>query len=246
MRMVVVIALLAGCSFSTANELSTADDGAGDGFGAAPGECLADTDCVPAAATCCECPTFATSIDDPKVQACDAVDCGPSSMNSCPTNVDVACDPDAHRCVLACAPLECLECPSGYVTEANGCLSCTCASAPMATPQCGSDQDCVRVRADCCGCANGGEDTAVPTAEAPQFDQMLNCSSSPTCPGIGNQGCDAAAEARCIQGQCALSAEPMPADACGRPDLPACPAGTTCKINVSDSASLYGVGVCRP
>jgi len=241
--LLVTLALCAGC-FGNAAELSgVADDGPQDGFGAVPGQCGVDSDCVPAGASCCDCPTFATTIDDPKVAACEQVDC---DTNVCSTNVAATCDPVIHECVLACAPLTCLECPSGYETEANGCLSCTCAAPPPTTPECVADNDCVRVRADCCGCDNGGEDTAVPQLGAAGFDASLNCSSTPTCPGMTNQSCDPTAQARCIRGACALATEPMPDDACGRADLPACPAGTTCQINVSDSASLYGVGVCRP
>ncbi len=241
---------LAGC-FEHGSELTSAGD---DGFGgAAPplAACNTDDECVPAAATCCECPTFATSIFDPKVDACDAIDCGPSNGppgdpdGVCPTNVAAICDPQIHECVLACQPLACLDCPDGYLVDPNGCLSCTCAPPPQTPPQCIADADCVRVRADCCGCDNGGEDTAVPVTDAAGFDAGLACPTNPQCPGIVNQTCDPAAEARCIQGACVLS-EPVPPDACGRPDLPACPTGTTCTINVNDSASLYGLGVCRP
>ena len=163
----------------------------------------------------------------------------------CPTNVTVECDPQ-HQCAIVCAQLPCLECPEGYITEANGCVSCTCAEPVTTAPTCAVDADCVRVRNDCCGCANGGEDTSVPVGSAQAFDAALSCSQTPQCPGVGNQMCNAAARARCVRGDCALLAEDMPADACGRADLPACPAGTVCRVNVSNSADLYGVGVCRP
>lgn len=242
MRLVLILALLATGCFGTSGELASVGDDNGPPDGKAPGSCFTSSDCVPAAATCCDCPTFATSTSDPKVEACAAVDC---DSNVCPTNVLAECNP-MHECVLACAQLECLECPEGYITEANGCVSCTCAEPATMAPTCAVDTDCVRVRNDCCGCANGGEDTAVPTSTAAAFDAGLSCSQTPQCPGVGNQMCDATAQARCIRGSCALLAEDMPADSCGRPDLPACPAGTVCRVNVSNSADLYGVGVCRP
>lgn len=244
MRFVVLAVLLGGCFGTSVEKTLAADDDADPN--APPGEtsfCADSSDCVLAGATCCECPTFATSLADPKYGACDAVDCG---MTVCPTNVEAKCE--ANTCVLACAQLECLDCPVGYFREANGCLSCTCSDRPPQSQvnACTFDADCTRVRKDCCGCANGGEDTAVASSDAAAFDQSLNCSATPSCPGAMNQACDPSAQPRCVQGQCALVSEPFPADACGTPDLPACPAGTVCRINVNDSASLYGVGVCRP
>jgi hypothetical protein len=245
MRFVVIALLLGGC-FGTSVEQSLSDDGDDtiDPAGQEPGSCFVDQDCQLVGATCCECPTFATSLGDPKYATCDAVECDTSV---CPTNVEARCD-EMQTCQIACAQLECITCPVGYIREDNGCLSCTCSEPPPQSQvnACTFDSDCVRVRNDCCGCANGGEDTAVTTDSAAAFDQSLNCSAAPSCPGVMNQGCDPGAQARCVQGSCALVSEPFPADACGRPDLPDCPSGTVCRINVNDSASLYGVGVCRP
>jgi hypothetical protein len=244
MRLVVIALLLGGCFGTSVERTLGADDDVGPNEpGEIAGSCVEDFDCMLVGATCCECPTFATSLDDPKYATCGSVDC---DMSVCPTNVEARCQD--NFCQLACAPLECLDCPVGYFTEANGCLSCTCSEPPPQSQvnACTFDSDCVRVRKDCCGCENGGEDTAVATDDAAGFDQSLNCSTSPSCPGEMNQGCDPGAQPRCVQGQCELVSEPFPTDACGRPDLPDCPAGTVCRINVNDSASLYGVGVCRP
>ncbi len=249
MRFAVLLTLSLTACFGSASELgAVADDDADPAPGGLPPnfQCFVAEDCVLAGPTCCDCPTFAIPVDDPKAQACEAVDCD-NDTSTCATNVEPACTDD-NRCVMACAPLTCLECPNGYALEQNDCLSCTCAPPPSASPKCVVDSDCVRVRNDCCGCAQGGEDTAVAVSDATAFEQGLNCSSSPQCPGQGNINeptCDQEFEARCSGGSCALLKAAMPADACGRADLPDCPPGQTCQINVDPDASQYGLGVCR-
>lgn len=245
MRFAVLALTLAAC-FSSASELNAGgdDDAAPDEPGAVPLRCEVADDCVLAGATCCDCPTFALSVDDPKAQACEAVDCD-NDTSTCATNVEAACD--RGQCVMACKPLECLTCPDGYIAEVNGCLSCTCAPPPSTMPDCSADADCTRVRKDCCGCDEGGEDTAVPVADAAAFDQALMCPATPQCPGqenLSDPTCDASFSPRCVRGGCALLDAAMPANACGRADLPECPTGQTCQINVDPAASQYGVGVC--
>ncbi len=244
-----LIALSLTACFGSASGLEAFDD---DPANPIPGdnppgfECSFAEDCVLAGPTCCDCPTFAIPVDDPKAQACEPVECD-NDTSTCATNVEPACT--AGRCEMACAPLTCLECPNGYITEPNDCLSCTCAPPPSSSPKCMVDQDCVRVREDCCGCDQGGEDTAVAVSDAAAFDQSLGCSSSSQCPGQGNVSdptCGSEFEARCVGGSCALLKAAMPADACGRADLPDCAAGQTCRINVDLDASQYGLGVCRP
>jgi hypothetical protein len=250
MRFVATLLLGLAACFGNASELATVGDGNGDPppFGSSPGACSSDDQCQLVGASCCECPSFATSIDDPRLAACDAVECETDAL-VCPTNVTAACNAQ-NQCELACAPLECIACEDGYVLEANGCLSCTCAIVPTQAPACSDDADCTRTRADCCGCDQGGDDTAVATADAASFDGALACPPAPQCPGQANGSEPTCNETeftpRCARGECALLREPMPANACGRPDLPSCPTGTTCKINVNDSANLYGVGVCAP
>jgi hypothetical protein len=250
MRFVLLLGLT-GCFFSSSSELGKVGDDNGDPppFGSMPGACTSDDQCTLTSASCCECPTFATSIDDPKLEACGQVDCE-TDLSVCPTNVQATCNVEQNQCELACAQLECLDCPEGYFLEGNGCLSCTCAQAPSAAPSCVADADCDRVRADCCGCDAGGDDTSVAKTDAAAFDASLACGSTPQCPGQMNSNEPTCNQVeftpRCARGECALLAEEMPANACGRPDLPDCSAGTTCKINVNDSANLYGVGVCAP
>lgn len=201
--------------------------------------CLSDVECVAAGPTCCACPTFAVRADDPVVRACEGVPCPGDA--TCSGHVRAACE--EGRCVLACAPMECsLACPSGFAVDVTGCLSCACAPADVA--ECAEDTECVATRADCCGCQEGGADTAVPAAQLAAFDQALQCPPSPACPSIDI--CDPAAAPRCIQGRCELVSGELPSDACGRPDLPACPAGTVCSVNASDLANQYGVGMCVP
>ena len=241
-RSLLLLLLLASSCFRSSSELSASpgddDKGSGGGPGAL-GACADSADCVLSAVTCCECPTFATGAADPTVEACDKVNCPPSS---CPANVEAVCTVEVGRCELECKALACeTNCPAGFATDQNGCLSCACAAAPVGNV-CAVDGDCTQTRADCCGCEGGGQDTAVLASDAARFDTELNCSMTPQCPGV--DACNAGDAPRCVQGQCQLLAEPPPASQCGRPDLPPCSGGTICKVNVSDPANLYGVGIC--
>jgi hypothetical protein len=201
--------------------------------------CREDRDCVAAGPTCCGCPTFAVSSADPVARACANVDCPASE---CSDNVIARCS-EEHRCELACAPRACgaagAACQYGFATDANGCLTCECATP--APNGCAVDTDCTRTRADCCGCQQGGFDTAVLVGERASFDAKLDCMPTPACPGLNTCTADVPT---CVQGRCALVSPALPAGACGRANLPACPAGTECLVNVNDQADMHGVGVC--
>lgn len=236
--LVVLVCLLAGCHRDADTSAAGDDDGAGGGSPNGPelSACVEDRDCVAAAATCCDCPAFAVNVDDPAHRACTGVSCpGPSG---CEANVRAACD--QGECVLACVELACpTDCPTGYQIDPTGCLSCACAAPDPGG--CALDADCVQTRADCCGCAQGGADTAVLGSERDAHDAMLGCPAAPACPDV--DVCDPEAAPRCIQGRCELTAA-LPPGACGREDLPACPAGDVCSVNTSAPASMQGVGVC--
>jgi hypothetical protein len=235
--------LLAGCPGTLENRASEDDQGgsgsgSGAGGGASASECRYADDCAPAGPKCCDCPTHAIPVDDPAYQACANVDC---PTPSCGSPMEAACQ--AGRCVLVCSPVTCdATCTDGFATDANGCLTCACA-APSAI-DCSVDADCSRVRDDCCGCARGGNDTAVPTTLVSAHEAGLMCPTNPSCPEVDTCAADLAA--RCIAGSCTLVAGPLPANACGRPDLPACPSGEVCTLNASDPATMQGVGVCQP
>jgi hypothetical protein len=150
-------------------------------------------------------------------------------------------------CELVCSPVACdpnITCETGFAVDGNGCLTCQCSGIADAGAQCHGDSDCVRVRADCCGCDQGGSDTAVPASDAAAYDAALMCPADPTCPG--GTSCAPDLEARCVQGACALVEGTLPANACGRADLPACPVGQFCTVNANDLATMQGVGVCQP
>jgi hypothetical protein len=240
MRLVIValLVLSAGCPAKLAAR--SEDDGAGMGSGGAgaPSECDVASDCVAAGPRCCDCPTHAVPATDPAQRACDEVDCEPMS---CGSPLEPACE--GGRCVLACSPVACdgASCAYGFVTDVNGCLTCECAAPPAM--ECGLDADCARVREDCCGCAMGGEDTAILASEVALHDASLGCPTTPACPGFDTCAPDLAA--RCVQGMCALVSGAPPADACGRADLPACPVSQVCTVNADEQATMYGVGVCR-
>lgn len=258
MRLVVLLSLMCaavGCSQSQlADSIPPGGGGGGNGYGsgqsgAAP-ECVTASDCALRGASCCDCPSFAVPATDPGLAACGDVTC---PMMNCPDDVEPACQ--AGQCMLACKPVACTtSCAAGFAADANGCLTCACAGAPGGTgagsgsgsdtgATCTLDSDCVRTRADCCGCAHGGSDTAVLAADQASFDASLMCSANPQCPSTTNT-CSPDLQPRCVAGACQLAA-PLPPGACGRPDLPACPTGQTCTLNASDAATAQGVGVCQ-
>jgi hypothetical protein len=214
----VILLLLAGCPSALGDKTTLGDDNQG----ALP-ECAVDSQCVAAAAKCCDCPTFAM----------------PGA--TCAANLYAACKLGA--CVLACKPSACaMSCADGYARDTNGCLTCACAQVDQRA--CVADGDCARVRADCCGCQRGGSDTAVPAGEAQAHDAGLMCPQYPSCPGVDT--CPADLAPRCIQGACELISGGLPITACGRPDLMDCATGDACTINYDDGATTEGVGVCVP
>lgn len=240
MRFVVLMLALLGACQTTRFGGENGGGGGGSESGSGsdePAECGSAGDCALAATMCCECPAFAVPVEDPAHTACEDVQCTPAP--TCPNNVTAACV--TGRCVLACEQMACAaSCADGYAIDSTtGCLSCTCAAPP--SPTCSVDSDCVRTRADCCGCLHGGEDTAVPTADQASFDASLDCPSNPTCPSADS--CAAGLTARCVEGACEL-APATPTGACGSASLATCPTGQACMINVDSMASQLGLGVC--
>jgi hypothetical protein len=239
----IAAALAAGCP----DRLS--EDGAltPEGPGSIHNECLDDVDCVAVASTCCGCPAFALRTD--LNSGCEAVMCPEEPAPSCPAVIPACRD---HACTLVCAPIACdLQCADGFATDDAGCLRCECGAAPpQVDPQCKVDDDCVQVPADCCGCARGGADTAVPAAQVDQHREDLGCSGEVSCPGV--DVCTPEVVPHCTSGHCVL--EDVPTDdgpgaipgTCGRPDLPACPEGTGCVLNQDDDATGAGLGSCEP
>jgi hypothetical protein len=233
-----LLAALAASSCVGSIDEASSDDG-NPNAGAPPVPCFEDADCVPAAATCCGCPTFAVTRSDPVARACSNV-MGPGCPpDECSANVVARCSEDL-KCELACAPRACLQsCAYGFAADTSGCLTCECAVPPPGG--CTADNDCTRTRADCCGCRQGGFDTAVLVTEKASHDAALMCQAQPLCPGIDTCTTD---EPTCVQGRCELVSPDLPAGACGRSDLPPCPPGTECLVNVSDQANMHGVGLC--
>jgi hypothetical protein len=238
-RLWVAILVLAACSGGVGPDQLAHDPMGG------VAECASDADCVGAASSCCMCPTFALPASSGWGAACAQTACDPAP--SC-AEVRPACEQGA--CVLACAPLACaLSCAGGFAVDAAGCEVCACAAADNAPPECTVDADCAEVPADCCGCAKGGAEAAIPAADVAAHAAALMCPPQPACPGV--DVCTPGTAARCEAGRCALDEPgaqlpPLPAGACGRPDLPACPAGQICTLNTSEAAETAGVGVCAP
>ena len=236
MRLVLFLLVLAGCPSTTADSVFSPGD---DGSGGAPAECAADYECAASGARCCDCPTFAVPRTDPAFEACLGVAC--PTPTACPSNVAPACR--QGQCVLACVPVACANsCDDGFALDGNGCLTCDCAQ--VTDRECSADSDCARVPADCCGCARGGVDTAVPDGAVATHDASLGCPPSPSCPGVDSCAPDLAP--RCVQGACQLISRRRPPGACGRTDLAACAMGQACTVNSDDAATARGVGVCVP
>ena len=239
MRLALLIALAACTSGSSGRDwLGVHGPGNGSGSGSGKGgslECSVDGDCALAGPTCCACPTFAVRASEPAHTACETVAC---PQSTCPANVRAACD--AGACTLECVALTCaMSCAGGYAIDATGCLECACAD--VGQPACSVDADCTRTRADCCGCQMGGADTAVPISQQPTYDASLGCPEAPQCPG--GDSCAAGLSPRCIEGSCELTTA-TPTGACGRADLPVCPASQQCTLNTDARATMQGLGVC--
>ncbi|MBP6629895.1 MAG: hypothetical protein KA297_10735 [Kofleriaceae bacterium] len=241
--LVAMVGAMAGCT--TFGREAAADPDVGSG-GALADQCRVDAECVPAASSCCDCPSFALPRTSGWAEACEDVVCPmPGPGQACAPSAAVCAD---GVCMLACPPLQCdAVCADGFTTDAAGCLLCACAPAPMEPPTgCTQASDCVRAPADCCGCARGGTDTAVLAAEAGDLADSLDCPADPACPGV--DACVAGLVPACTDGRCELvdpTAGALPPGACGRPDLPACPPPTVCVLNASEDAIISGVGLCQ-
>jgi len=221
------------------------DSGGGLGGGAPEAGCQIAADCVPAASTCCECPTFAVPGESGFDEACSEVDCEVPA--GCPL-VEPACI--AGACELICSPVVTDRvCDGGFARDGFGCLIDACAEKePDPTgPECADDTGCVQVPADCCGCALGGSDTAVPAGREAEHLAGLDCDADPACPEV--DVCEADAEPRCVAGRCHLvsAASGSGASLCGAPDAPPCPSGTVCVLNHPDAsdATELRVGTCQ-
>jgi hypothetical protein len=221
------------------------DAAPGDDLGPPPDEpfCESTAECVAAGASCCSCPEYAVTTSSDFAQACEDVQCPPPEPGEC-SGLVAKCED--NRCVLGCGEVACdITCENGFVVDAAGCLTCECTSGP-ALPECSTDDQCARVHADCCGCMQGGADTAVPVDQVDEWEMGLGCPPEPVCPGV--DVCTPGEVPRCDNGRCLLGpAAPgsAPAGACGTPDLPPCPPGQRCVLNSDDGASEEGHGVCQ-
>lgn len=248
-----LLAVAAGCPGASGEE-RTADEGdgaggdqGGGGAGSPEGvECELASDCVAAGSTCCECPAFAVPASSGYEEGCADVACDPAPTGCSLT--EPACQ--GGRCALVCSPLVTdTVCDTGFARDDFGCLLDTCAAAPGDGAECEGDGDCVQVPADCCGCALGGADTAVPAGSEDEYHDSLACPPDPACPGV--DVCDPGAAPRCITGVCQLVASPDGDGAgsvlCGTADSPSCPEGQVCVLNHPDApdATQAGAGSCQ-
>lgn len=262
MRLAVSLSLVcvlaaAGCTSSSGESLAADegdrdedDDSGGGGLGSPEGaECELAIDCVAAGSTCCECPTFAVSAASGYEEACADVSCDPAPTGCALT--EPACN--GGRCELVCVQVATeMSCADGFARDDFGCLIDVCADPGTSTAECDGDEDCVQVPADCCGCARGGSDTAVPAGTEDDYDDGLACPPDPSCPGV--DVCDPDSEPRCIGGSCRLAAPPsdpgeddQPSVLCGTADTPPCPDGQVCVLNHPDAgdATQLGAGSCQ-
>jgi len=264
------VPVLATCSSS--ESAYDSDDGGGDGDGnedpgdgpeppaPPPGapQCVTSGECVPAASTCCECPSFAVPKGSDGGEACEPVDC--EIEIECPKVIAICTDD--QQCQLVCEPIVATQqCPTGFAHDDFDCLidSCYLPVDPNPIVACAEDTDCVRVEADCCGCARGGTDTAVAAAHADAYRESLKCGPEPACPGEENPLCEEPLIERCIAQRCALLSAPgedggdgdggrVEPVFCGTPEFGDCPDGFVCFLNAhdADEANRIGVGTCGP
>lgn len=255
--LLLVVLAAAGCTSSSGENLA-ADDGSGDGSsdgsgGGAGGspevaECQLPSDCVPANSTCCECPAFAVPAASGYEEACADVACDPAPTGCALT--EPACL--GGRCELVCSPVVTdLVCETGFARDDFGCLLDACADSG-GVAECDRDADCVEVPADCCGCASGGSDTAVPAGSEADYHDSLSCPPDPSCPDVNV--CDPDSAPRCIAGSCQLVTPPSEPDGdtapsvlCGTADTAPCPDGQVCVLNHPDAsdATQAGAGSCQ-
>jgi hypothetical protein len=248
--------LLSACTGVSGDRASAEGGGDDDGDDSGGGlgspdatECQLAADCVAAASTCCECPAFAVASSSGYEEACSEVNCDlPADCAA----VEPACN--AGRCELICSPLVTeLVCDEGFAHDDFGCLLEACAPGPSGEAgECDIHSDCVQVPADCCGCARGGSDTAVPADQVDPHLEGLDCPEQPYCPDV--DVCEPDAEARCVLGECQLVAGRPPDDGSGAPSVPCgiadsspCPDGQVCVLNHPDAsdATQMGAGSCQ-
>jgi hypothetical protein len=236
-RVMILVAALSGCVAPAAQ--SGGDDEQPPH--AAEVGCEVDDDCIAVSWSCCGCPEVAVSRQSGYSDACGEVVC--DEPLNCPS-LGARCEQGA--CLLVCPLVSCdLLCPGGFSVDEHGCQVCACAAEPAAA-RCALDEDCAQVPADCCGCARGGMDTAVPVGDVDSQSGLLDCGPDAVCPEV--DVCDPAAVARCENGTCALAGigSEGGSTACGRPDLALCPEGQACVLNGSDETAMDGLGTCVP
>ena len=160
----------------------------------------------------------------------------PDAARQCPSDVEAVLR-SRRTASLACVADACdRPAPTGYAIDATGCLSCAVRGGPPAPP-CSVDTDCVRAPADCCGCARGRQDTAVPAAEARRVRRAARLPRPAGLPRGSTSAIrrrrHAASQGRCELARAARRHRPMPdvvAPTCRR-----APSGETCVINTADA-----------
>ena len=243
-REVVIVWLFVVACGQLQADRSSVDEGENGSPGAAA-ECWLDSDCEPAAISCCECATFAVPLGSGPQGECDSDNCEPAS--NCSSLAQPACL--AGLCDLSCQTVPATRvCETGFRRDGFGCLVDECESGAV---DCLETTDCARVPADCCGCERGGKDTAVGASRVDEFLGELGCPQAPQCPGVNT--CDPDASPECIASRCFLvvpaqgSGSGEPDRLCGTAQLGPCPTGQMCILNdpVATQAGQFGVGVCR-
>ncbi|MEM3126671.1 MAG: hypothetical protein QW331_01215 [Candidatus Woesearchaeota archaeon] len=77
-------------------------------------------------------------------------------------------------------------------------------SQPIQTTECASDNDCVIVKEDCCGCQMGGQSKAI----AKSLQQKYEAEMTEKCKEIfcvARYACNENLKPRCIEGKCTLA-----------------------------------------
>lgn len=69
---------------------------------------------------------------------------------------------------------------------------------------CNLDSDCVRIRADCCGCNNGGKADTLNKRYLEQYEDSVNVACDIACPRVISDDASCSAEIKCILNKCTL------------------------------------------
>jgi hypothetical protein len=92
-----------------------------------------------------------------------------------------------------------------YTTPYTPHKTTTTTTIPYVEPECEKDEDCTLVQADCCGCNQGGQNTAVAKKDGENWlSELLAGCHETICPQVISEHPSCYSQAICTDGKCAL------------------------------------------